>query len=156
REAPLVQERAEAVIALCAEQGFPSVLTAATLLQGWALAGRPEQTEDGIARLQQGLAAWGARGEELWQPYFLALLAEAYGEATQPEEGLKILAKALDMVANTGERWGEAELYRLKGQLLLNAERMANDKETRPKRNDELNTSSVHRSAFSRPRSEDA
>lgn len=53
------------------------------------------------------------------RPYFLALLAEAYGKAGQPEEGLTVLAEALAIVDNTGERNWEAELHRRKGDLLL-------------------------------------
>ena len=65
--------------------------------------------------MRQGLAAWRATGAELWRPYFLALLAEAYGKVGQAEEGLSVLAEAL---AAGGQNWGalwEAELYRLKG-----------------------------------------
>jgi predicted ATPase len=51
--------------------------------------------------------------------YFLALLAEAYGVAGQTEEGLTVLAEALTVVDRTGERFYEAELYRLKGELTL-------------------------------------
>src|SRR5262249_41646583 len=52
-------------------------------------------------------------------PYFLALLAEAYGTTGEPEAGLTALAEALILVDTTGERWYEAEIYRLKGELLL-------------------------------------
>jgi predicted ATPase len=51
--------------------------------------------------------------------YFLALLGEAYGNAEQPEEGLKVLGEALSLMKKTGERYYEAELYRLKGTLVL-------------------------------------
>jgi len=53
------------------------------------------------------------------QSYFLALLAEAYGKGGQAEEGLHVLAEALAHVDKTGERYYEAELYRLKGELTL-------------------------------------
>jgi predicted ATPase len=49
----------------------------------------------------------------------VALLAEAYGKAGQPEEGLNVLDEALAIVHRTGERYSEAELYRLKGTLTL-------------------------------------
>ena len=67
----------------------------------------------------RGLAGWRATGAELVQPYFLALLAEAYEKAGQAEEGLLVLAEALALVRTSGERRKEAELYRLKGELLL-------------------------------------
>ena len=53
------------------------------------------------------------------RPYSLALLAEAHGTMGQPEAGLAALTEALTLVDTTGERWYEPELYRLKGELLL-------------------------------------
>ena len=53
------------------------------------------------------------------QPCFLALLAEAQGTMEQPAEGLTTLTEALTLVDTTGERWYDSELYRLKGELLL-------------------------------------
>jgi len=49
----------------------------------------------------------------------LALLAEAYGGLGQAEKGLALLAEALAVVNNSRERHWEAELYRLRGELLL-------------------------------------
>jgi predicted ATPase len=68
--------------------------------------------------MRQSLAALRATGAELRQPYYLAMLAETYGKGGQAEEGLNTLAEALAMVQKTGERFYEAELYRLKGELL--------------------------------------
>ena len=47
------------------------------------------------------------------------MLAEAYGKVGQTEEGLSLMAEALALVDKTGERYPEAELYRLKGELTL-------------------------------------
>jgi predicted ATPase len=55
----------------------------------------------------------------MFQPFFLALLAEVYGKVGQTEEGRSVLAEAMDKVHNTGECFYEAELYRLKGELTL-------------------------------------
>jgi class 3 adenylate cyclase/predicted ATPase len=118
REGQAAQERAEAVITLSIDQGFPFWVALGTTLWGWALA-EQGHGEEGIARIHQGLAAYRATGGELWRPYFLALLAEAYGKVGQAEEGLRVLAEALAFVDKTGERYYEAELYRLKGELLL-------------------------------------
>ena len=72
-----------------------------------------------MAEMRQGLAAYGATGAKLAQSSFFALLAEACGKAGRAEEGLNVLAEVLAVVNQQGERWGEAELYRLKGELLL-------------------------------------
>jgi len=60
-----------------------------------------------------------ATGEMSQRPWLLALLAVAYGQSGQAEEGLLLLAEALAVMDDTGERRDEAELYRIKGELLL-------------------------------------
>jgi predicted ATPase len=118
REGPGAQEHAEALIRLCTEQGFTLFLAWGTILRGSVLAEQGER-EQGIAHIQRGLTAHQATGGALRQPYWLALLAEAYGEVGKTEEGLPILTEALAVVDKTEERWCEAELYRLKGELTL-------------------------------------
>ena len=103
---------------LSAQQGFPFLLAMGTIVQGWALA-EQGQVGEGIGQMRQGVAAYQATGAEFPRPYFLSLLAEAYGRGEQVGEGLSTLAEALAMVDKTGERFYEAELYRLKGQLTL-------------------------------------
>src|SRR5215204_7039118 len=62
---------------------------------------------------------YSATGAEMWSPYFLALLAEALGWAGQAAASLGTLARALDRVGEMGGRWIEAELHRLRGELLV-------------------------------------
>ncbi|HEV8713122.1 MAG TPA: adenylate/guanylate cyclase domain-containing protein [Candidatus Binatia bacterium] len=118
QEGPATQERVGAVMALCSEEGFPFLSTRATILRGWVLATQGE-TEEGIVHIRRGMAALRIIGVEFGQSHFLALLAEAYGKGKQTKEGLTVLAEALDFVSQTEERFYEAELYRLKGQLTL-------------------------------------
>ena len=118
-EAPArLQVRAEAAMALCTAQGFETYLAGSAILRGWALAAQGQCTE-GIMQMRQGLTAWRTTGAELSRSYFLALLAEAYGSAGQSEERLTTLTEALACVDETGEHFYEAELHRLKGELLL-------------------------------------
>jgi predicted ATPase len=118
REVCATQERAEATMSLTKEQGFPHLRAGGAILRGWALA-QQGQAQEGIEQMHQGLIAWRATGAETFRPYFLALLAEAYGTMGQPEAGLTVLTEALALVDTTGERWYEPELHRLKGALLL-------------------------------------
>ena len=118
REGNAAQEHAEASVTLSNEGGFGFILGMGIILLGWALA-EQGQGEEGIAQMRQGLASWQATGAELYRSYWLALLAEAYGKTGQVEEGLAVLAEALDIVHKNGERYYEAEIYRLKGGLLL-------------------------------------
>ena len=126
REGLLTHERAEAAMALAAEHGFAVFGAGGTIFRGWALAARSiergpgqEPREEGIAQIQQGMAAWRATGAEALRPYYLALLAEASGKSGQVEEGLHLLAEARAVAKDTGEcRW-DAELHRLIGVLRL-------------------------------------
>ena len=72
-----------------------------------------------MTQIQQGLAASRATGATRDRPYHLALLAEASAQVGQTTEGLGAAAEALATVAKSAVRWWEAELYRLKGELLL-------------------------------------
>ncbi len=114
----VAQEWAEALIKLSNEQGFALWLAGGTILRGWTLEELGEGKE-GVAWIRHGLAAWRATGQEWTGPYFLALLAETYGKVGQAKEGLTVLAEALSAVDSSRERCLEAELYRLKGELLL-------------------------------------
>src|SRR2546427_12405109 len=69
--------------------------------------------------MRQGLAATRATRAEVLVPYSLALLGEACGHAAHADEGLRLLAEALAVADHNAERWYEAELYRLQGELLL-------------------------------------
>lgn len=118
RDAPELQQQAEAAIALCTEQGFGGILAQATMHRGIALAWQG-QTQEGIALLLRGLAASRATGAALFRPNFLSYLAESFLTAGRFEEGLAATAEAIAITVETGERLYEARFLRLKGELLL-------------------------------------
>jgi predicted ATPase len=117
REGQAAQEWAESALALCRKHVF-FWAAFATILQGWALAERG-QGEEGMATIRQGWAIFRAVGAGWGESYWSALLAEIYGKASQFKEGLAMLDEALATVDKNGEHFWEAELYRLKGELLL-------------------------------------
>jgi tetratricopeptide (TPR) repeat protein len=131
REVHMTREQAEATITLSTEQGFAFTLACGRALWGWALAAQAA-AEEGVVQICQGLATYRAIGTETFRPYFLALLAEAQGKAGRTEKGLSVLAEALTLVDNTGERYYQAELYRLKGELLLMQTAEGDDSRTAP------------------------
>jgi predicted ATPase len=87
------------------------------ILEGWARA--QGQAKEGMAQITQGLVPYRATGAEICRPYYLALLADAYGLMGQQDAGLELLKEALTLANTTGERWYDPELYRLQGALLL-------------------------------------
>jgi predicted ATPase len=115
---PVVQAQADALLTLATAQGFPLFIGSGTFWRGWALAMQGEG-EAGLVQLRQGMAAVLATGQELLRPLCLALLAEAIGHVGQVEEGLRLLAEALKALEASGRGDGLAEVYRLKGELLL-------------------------------------
>ena len=113
-----VQERTEAMTRLSIEQGFSFWLAHGTILRGWVLV-EQGQMEQGIAQMQQGLAACRATGTEVVPMRYLPWLAAAYAKVGQAKQGLAVLAEVSALMDKTGARLGEAELYRLKGELTL-------------------------------------
>ena len=74
-----------------------------------------------MEQMGEGLAAHRLTGAEVILPHFLALLVEAFAKTSQVEEGLRVLDEALAVIHRNGERYYLAELYRIKGELLLQA-----------------------------------
>jgi predicted ATPase len=118
REDELAQQHADAAFSVSTEHGLALYQAMAIIIQGWALL-RHGRTKEAIEQIRRGLAEVQATGTVLVRPHFLGLLAEALGHARQPEEGLRALEEAIHVAERGGERYYEAELYRLKGELLL-------------------------------------
>ena len=121
RERSKAGEEAQAVLELAAKEGFPYFLSWGRVLQGWAMENNGQVLE-GISRIRDGLLALRATGTELWRSYGLSLLAETEGRAGRIDEAMTALREALAVVLVNTEHWWEAELYRLKGELLLGRE----------------------------------
>lgn len=118
REERVAQEHAKAAIAVSREHGLAMYPVLATVIQGWSLF-EQERREEAIEQMREGIEILQATGTEFVRPHFLALLAEALGKARQHEEALRILEEALSLTHRNRERYYQAELYRLKGELLL-------------------------------------
>jgi predicted ATPase len=111
-------EQADHLISVAIEQGFLQWRAQGTIYRGWVKV-KNRGVAEGMSLLRSGLIAFRATGAELWVPHFLALLAGACEIDGHIEEGLGLLDEAVQIIERTGERWLKAELYRLKGQLLL-------------------------------------
>jgi predicted ATPase len=118
RETVPTQELAGALMDLCREQGFALLLAGGMILHGWSLT-EQGQLEEGLRQMRQGLAAWQDTGALSHRPYHLSLLAEVLAREGQVQDGLTALAEAQTLAEATGERFHEAELHRLRGELLL-------------------------------------
>jgi predicted ATPase/DNA-binding winged helix-turn-helix (wHTH) protein len=117
READAAREQADHVVTLATEQGFTLWVAVGTILRGWTRVTQ-EQSEEGVEQMRQGSMEALATGAALLRVTFFTVLAEAYGKVGQVDEGLGILTEAQAAVDEGGQHPHEAELYRLKGELL--------------------------------------
>jgi predicted ATPase len=99
------------------EHGLPYYAGIGSIMRGWARAMQGE-TDEGCAQMRAGLAAHRTVETEQQRAYYLVLMAEAYGAAGRTVDGLHALDEAADAVTRSDEHFCEAELYRIKGELL--------------------------------------
>jgi tetratricopeptide (TPR) repeat protein len=118
QEPEKTQENAEAAINVCRERGLVLYQAMATASRGWALVLQNRQ-EEGLEQLGEGLTNHRLTGAEVLLPHFLALLVEAFGKTNQVDAGLRVVEEALGVVQRNEEACYQAELERLKGELLL-------------------------------------
>jgi class 3 adenylate cyclase/predicted ATPase len=104
----------ETALAMAQEHGYALVQAVGSILRGWALARRGQLAEAG-ALTRQGLEAYRATGAEFQLPHLSTPLIEV----SPALEGLTLVSDALALVESTGEHYYEAELHRLRGELLL-------------------------------------
>jgi len=120
-EAALVYDLAKEATELAEEYGLELWRAYGIIEMGWAEA-ELGNVQAGIEQMQRGLALHESMGSKLRSPYFLGLLADQFAKARRVEEGLAAIAKAITLAECTGEGYSLAELYRIRGELLIQAE----------------------------------
>jgi predicted ATPase len=128
REAREAQELVEESISLSTEHSFAFCISMGSVIRGWALA-EQGHVEEGISQMRQGIDINQAHGIKLWRQFSLFLLAEVYGKMGKVRDGLNLLDEALAVMEVSKECWWEAELYRLKGDLMLTQDEVGSDVE---------------------------
>lgn len=114
-------ERACEAVKLAQEKGFPNWLLAGMVVQGWALVYKGE-LETGTSIVEQATNFWRSSGSELVVPYFMATLADCYNKSGRLSDALNTLNEALAYTDKNSDLWYLAEIYRLKGEFLLNTD----------------------------------
>lgn len=109
---------AESAIRICEDAGFVVWLAHAKVMYGRVLAelGEPDA---GVAEMRSAYDLWASTGAMVTRPFYLAMQAEGLAIARRPEEGLALVDQAMELIGSNGERYYEAELLRLRGELLL-------------------------------------
>ncbi|HXV84371.1 MAG TPA: adenylate/guanylate cyclase domain-containing protein [Candidatus Binatia bacterium] len=112
-ETQLVEERLEKSVTLATEQGLTRWLHQGNFLQGWVLV-QQGKGQEGILKMRRPITV-GVRE----QSYYVTRLADAFGKEGHVDDGLTIVTDELARVQIAGTRLYEAELHRIKGDLLL-------------------------------------
>jgi class 3 adenylate cyclase/predicted ATPase len=124
-DAARILRNAAAMARLNEEQAIPYWLGSSSALKGWAI-GREGRFEEGAAEIRRALEALHTTGVRLFRPYFSGLLlADTEARAGRSDAALACLAEALHEAQATGDCWYEAELHRLRGELLWKHDRDA-------------------------------
>jgi predicted ATPase len=128
RDAAAAREWADRTIRYCREQRLIFWEASGYLVDGWALI-QEGQFHAGVKRMHEGIAIRRAAGAALVHSGFNAILAECHLQAGEYDEAMRQVEEGLAHVARTGERAREAELLRVRGELVLRASHERNEQE---------------------------
>jgi predicted ATPase len=118
RDAASLLSNSEQLGTLCADHGFPYWEAYSAWGRGYcfSISGCSDQA---IALITEAVNTYQAIGAVTGAPMYLTSLAEALGRAGRPSEGLEKLNEAAHQIEATQERWTEADLHRVRGELLI-------------------------------------
>jgi predicted ATPase len=110
--------RAEELFALAAEKGSAYWKALAMMEKGCALTLKG-QASDVIEMLISGIAAWRTTGATFRMPEWLSYLTRAYAELGQCDDAWRRIGEAMTAVETAKEKWCEAEIHRIAGEIAL-------------------------------------
>jgi predicted ATPase len=109
---------ADELIALANEKGALFWKAQGMSKQGCILAVTGKAAE-AVQMITSGIAAWRSTGSTVWMPLYLSYLARAYAELGQFEHAWRCIDEAMTAAETTKERWHEADVHRLAGEIAL-------------------------------------
>ena len=127
REPEAALRWAQATIDVARERGYAYRVAMGRVLRGWARAA--DGRADGVEEIASGLRASHATGAHLEDPFYLGLLADAHLRSGSVEPGLTAVDDALGIAARERAHYYDAELHRLRGELLVAADRQPEEAE---------------------------
>ena len=114
RDTAALSSLADEMLPFVSSHGSAISVANATIYQGWAQVA-DGNIEDGVSRLRDGLLAWRRSGSKYMGPFRLARVADGLLLAGKPDEAKEVLAEAVSIAQDTGERWSTPEIERLTG-----------------------------------------
>jgi len=104
--------------ALADEKNALSWKAHGTQAQGWLFAatGNPF---DAVRTIASGITAFRSTGSTVWFPFYVAYLAHAHATLGNFDDAWRCIGEAMTAVETTKERWCEAEVNRIAGEIAL-------------------------------------
>jgi len=121
RDYAAAKAQLQELVALADETGAVFWKALGLTVQGWLLA-LTGQAPDAVQILTRGITALRSTGVAVWMPMYLASLARAYAELDQFDDAWRCIREALATIETTQERWCEAEVNRMAGEIALSPE----------------------------------
>ena len=112
------EKMAREALSLSTDLGFSLLATFARSDIAWS-SFSASPTQSTLGELRESVEALRTSGVALLAPYYMTLLARAHHQIEQPCEGLRVLEQAESLIEKRDERWWEAEVHRLRGEVLL-------------------------------------
>jgi predicted ATPase len=108
------------LVALADERGAPYWKAFGTAVRGWLFA-ETGKASDAVAAITSAITSLRSTGAILYEPRHLWYLAMAYAELGQPDDARRCIDDAIDKVERSKEKWCEAEVHRVAGEIALKA-----------------------------------
>jgi class 3 adenylate cyclase/predicted ATPase len=118
RSCGAARERIDELIALADGKGASQRRAEGIIQKGCVLALMGE-ARDAVQMITSGAIAWQATGARVWVPLYLSYLAIAHAELKQMDDARRCIGEAITAMEATKERWYEAEVYRMAGEIAL-------------------------------------
>ena len=109
---------ADELVALTDEKGAKQWKAGGMLARAWLFA-VTGKTSDAVQMLTSGITAWRSTGSTVFIPWFLSLLARAYAGLSEFDDAWRCIGEAMTAVETTKEKWCEAEVHRVAGEIAL-------------------------------------
>ena len=106
------------LIALADERGAPYWKALGNAALGWVFA-LTGNASDGIRTITSGITSLRSTGATLYEPQRLQYLAMAYAELGQLNDAWRCIDDAIETIERSKEKWGEAEVHRIAGEIAL-------------------------------------
>ena len=114
-------EMSEVSINLCSDGGYGLFLPMGVILNGWSMARSDNASEGAIEKILQGISSWRSTGAEVFCSFWYALLGDLYLCAGMRDEAGDAISQGFAFANKNNERYFEAELFRLRGELVMDS-----------------------------------